>query len=47
MTTKKLNVKTKKDQGTQILDNGLVYEGDFKDGEWHGTGKLTHQEGFR
>ena len=28
-----------------IYDNGLVYEGDWVDGEWHGKGKLSFATG--
>ena len=37
--TKKMN-DNKLDLVKETLENGLTYEGEIKDGEWHGQGTL-------
>jgi len=37
----------KKEKVTEILDSGLVYEGEAKSGKWHGKGILSSPDGFR
>ena len=47
MPPKPSKSKTNKEKTIETLDNGLVFEGEIKDGEWHGEGIVSHPDGFR